>query len=607
MAMLRKNLISLSALALACGVHAQAPNIVGYEYWFDQNHEARVTVQVTPAPVLDLSKAPLNTTGLALGQHVVHMRWQDLADGQSRWSSVVSRNFHVSQPGPWEITALRYWWSNDAEPALDSDMRYLVFQTPQSSIDHNGLMELCGFPTGQQTLKFQLRDNHGQWSAVVTRTVTIQPAGILGTPQVTASQQVYCPGDIVTLTATPPTGSGFAVPTSYEWTIPEGTGWEHVPSSTNTISVTIGTTSGIVQVASRNFCGTSSSALLSLTIPQVPDQPSEIVGPLTVCVGSALDYSIAQTVDITYAWSVDGMNWSGVGIGNIYDAQAGTEDATITVIPLNTCGVEGLAQTIDITVDPAPDAGSDGSLLTCSDGGVLDLSASLGGTPQVGGSWSGPSPVIGGEYDPSTMEPGIYTYTVTGNALCPDAVAGVTVSENVAPVVLPSTIPGTGLIGEILSFAIVPIDGAEYLWSLPDDWVTVDPTGALVEASVEGDWGEFQVCVAVTLEACTPATSCFDVTVAGTVGQNEISRPDSWLSVYPNPSAGLFHVVPSALWNGPIELSIYDALGQLVYGPRLSNDHQAYTVRMEEQPNGFYFVRVVGAWGVKGTEVILQR
>ena len=64
------------------------------------------------------------------------------------------------------ITALRYWISNNANPA---DMRYMYFDFSEFTLNYNGLLDLCGFPVGnQQTLKLQLQDNHGQWSSVVT-------------------------------------------------------------------------------------------------------------------------------------------------------------------------------------------------------------------------------------------------------------------------------------------------------------------------------------------------------------------------------------------------------------------------------------------------------
>ena len=67
--MARSLTLSICCTLLACSMQAQMPNIVGYEYWFDQNHASRIYVPVTPGTVVDLANAQLNTNGLSLGQH----------------------------------------------------------------------------------------------------------------------------------------------------------------------------------------------------------------------------------------------------------------------------------------------------------------------------------------------------------------------------------------------------------------------------------------------------------------------------------------------------------------------------------------------------------
>lgn len=88
--------------------------------------------------------------------------------------------------------------------------------------------------------------------------------------------------------------------------------------------------------------------------------------------------------------------------------------------------------TVCVSVNQAADPGTDGSVTLCSDAAPIPLFDQLGGTPQPGGSWSGPSPVAGGMYNP-WMAAGWYTYTVSGTAPCPSASALVVVTENVAP------------------------------------------------------------------------------------------------------------------------------------------------------------------------------
>ena len=83
--------------------------------------------------------------------------------------------------------------------------------------------------------------------------------------------------------------------------------------------------------------------------------------------------------------------------------------------------------TVNITSVPGPDAGDDGTLATCENNPPVDLINSLGGTPAVGGTWTGPAGPHDGGFDPAVDQPGNYTYTVTGTAPCPNASATVAV------------------------------------------------------------------------------------------------------------------------------------------------------------------------------------
>ncbi len=146
--------------------------------------------------------------------------------------------------------------------------------------------------------------------------------------------------------------------------------------------------------------------------------------------GSIGSWSITFTIPATvsYTWSPNVALSSTTG-PSVTASPTSDQSYTVTVSHnANGCTSQG---TVVVTAVALPDAGSNGTMAICSNGAAIGLLSQLGGSPDVGGTWSGPSAVISGLYDPLTMDPGTYTYTVTA-APCTNATADVVVSENMA-------------------------------------------------------------------------------------------------------------------------------------------------------------------------------
>lgn len=422
--------LTLILFGFALAFVARGQNTTAYQYWFDEQHAQRVTVPVVTGATLNLPNAVLADVNLGIGLHWLHIR---LKDSNGVWSSVVSRLFINGPLGPCELVAVRYWVG---EPTAASDplIRTKYFTTPQTTLSYNGLLDLCGFPTGSHSLRLQLLDNHGQWSSVVTQPVSVTAAGSLGTPSITASSSTFCPGQVVTFTATPQTGPGFATPTGYNWQIPAGNGWSALPSDSSSIVVTIGDASGNVQASATNACGSSQPGSFNVVLPDAPDQVAFILGPLQACIGSDATYSVpALPPGITFIWEITG-SWSlPPTTGPSVSTTVGSTNATISVIAQNACGVQALPRSETITVTAPPYAGIDGNLAICSNAAPFSLSIGLQGTPDMGGVWRRNGVPVSGIYNPAIDAPGVYTYTVSGTGPCPDVTASVTVSETQAP------------------------------------------------------------------------------------------------------------------------------------------------------------------------------
>ncbi|MEZ4738786.1 MAG: hypothetical protein R2818_05370 [Flavobacteriales bacterium] len=152
-------------------------------------------------------------------------------------------------------------------------------------------------------------------------------------------------------------------------------------------------------------------------------------GTLTVCSSGAavnLFNSLGGLPQGGGTWS-----FGGAAHGANYDpAVDGPGLYTYTVIGTAPC--TNATATVTVSENGSPNAGSDGSVSVCSNGATVDLFAQLGASPDGGGTWSGPSAITGSTYDPATMDPGVYTYTIAAVAPCVGDAATVTVTENAA-------------------------------------------------------------------------------------------------------------------------------------------------------------------------------
>ncbi|MBK9176422.1 MAG: gliding motility-associated C-terminal domain-containing protein [Flavobacteriales bacterium] len=90
---------------------------------------------------------------------------------------------------------------------------------------------------------------------------------------------------------------------------------------------------------------------------------------------------------------------------------------------------------VTVTEPQAPNAGCDASVPLCSNGSAVLMRTLLGCDAQAGGTWvyvTGGNTSHGLFFNPAVDPPGIYRYTITGEAPCPNASAELTVTVNPA-------------------------------------------------------------------------------------------------------------------------------------------------------------------------------
>lgn len=218
-----------------------------------------------------------------------------------------------------------------------------------------------------------------------------------------------------------------------------------------------------------------------------------------------------------------GGSWHGPGgpHGPVYDPGTDPGGAyTYTVIDGSLCRDSA---TVTITNVAPPDPGEDGVLLACNASPPVPLIGILGGTPTPGGTWTGPGGPTDGTFDPATDAPGTYTYSVGGNAPCPNGTATVTVAI--------TDVPDAGNDGALSTCDTVQaLDLFSGLGGSPDiggTWTDLGATGALTGGLLDTQGlapGAYAFRYQVTVSGCGADDAVVTVHVVGGVQVSGLTR-----------------------------------------------------------------------------------
>ncbi len=233
--------------------------------------------------------------------------------------------------------------------------------------------------------------------AVTVNTVPAQPSAITGNTLICANEtSIY----EVQLDAN-------AI--DYTWAMPSGFTYDN--STTNTANITIGNTSGTISVTANNNCGNSQPQTLTIDIIPAPQAANTILVADTVCAGSQVIIEVlpAPATGITYQWNSD---WGNATIisNNSASFVAGSNDAVIEVVAVNTCGETSAAVTKTVSVYTLTGVLFDfDNNPICINAPAFELTQ---GTPQ-GGTYSGIGLNASGFFSPSTAGIGETTINYT--------------------------------------------------------------------------------------------------------------------------------------------------------------------------------------------------
>jgi len=312
------------------------------------------------------------------------------------------------------------------------------------------------------------------WSVVGNHTLFVSPANVCGVGQVANLPIIVDkiptqPTAIQGVTNTCLSTQNYTVPNivgvTYNWNLSSG-GTLTENGNTATINWTTSGTHTLI-ITPTNDCGSGSSRQVTVTVNDVPQQPSSFVGNTTVCIGTET-YSVVGQANTNYIWSLSGggaLNFLG-NTATVNWTTAGTY--ILTASPSNICGI-GTPRTVTINVVNVPQQPT--SIIGIDT--VCIGSQSYLTTPQTGVNYawtlSGGGSVLpnGNQVSVNWTTAGTHTLTILPSNSCG---SGQTLSKII---VVTSTNSGiTGVSGDnevclgIENYSVANISGFNYTWSL---------------------------------------------------------------------------------------------------------------------------------------------
>lgn len=317
----------------------------------------------------------------------------------------------------------------------------------------------------------------GDYVKTSTLTVTEASCTSPSQPGAISGNAAPCAGASVTYSVASVSGA-----TSYSWSLPGG--WSG-SSTTNSITVTAGSTSGTVAVAAVNACGTSPSSAVGVVISTATTPTISTSGSTTFCQGGSV--TLTSSAASGYSWSPGGQTTQSITV-----TSAGTYRVTVT----NAGGCTASSSATTVTVNSAPTATiTAGGPTTFCQGGSVTLTASAGSSYL----WS---PAGQTSQSITVSAAGSYAVTVTNASGCSATSAATTVSvtqQGTASI----TASGPTTFCQGGSVTLNASSGTSYLWS---------PGGETTPSISVSNAGSYSVTVTGT-GGCTGTSSPTTVTV----------------------------------------------------------------------------------------------
>lgn len=289
----------------------------------------------------------------------------------------------------------------------------------------------------------------------------------------------------------------------------------------------------------------------------------------------------ANASQSTWAWDFNGESASGQENPSYLFNKVGTKEVTLTIADLNGC-TNSITKEIDVVLQAVADfeAGS-----VCEGDKAVFTNKSTVAAGDLTYKWVfGDGSMVNTDLSPTHEYATAQTYNVTLEAIveggCSDQVTKA-VTVNPAPDAAFSFAKD----GRSVVFT-GPAGNDLYRWTFGDGGR--DQAQSPTYTYVNQDQASFVACLA-TKEGDCWNESCETILI-DLVGVDELTKDNSMINVYPNPSTGQFTVTVENA--GDVEVKVGDILGNTMNVTVVDNFNGKYSVDMSAVADGVYFVQV---------------
>jgi PKD repeat protein len=306
------------------------PELVEYEYWFDNNYSSHLNSPMS-GNQYETVLTGLNASSLANGLHTLHIRFKDRS---YKWSSVLSQFFiknTTTTIANNSITAYRYWFDMN-----DGAMTTISIAPAQQQLNLNSAISMVQIPKGTHTIHFQFKDTLGMWSSVTNDTLFKNSLPIA---QFSANDSTFCDNGTVNFDNLSIDAEKFV------WDFGDGN------TSTDSLATHTYNSPGLYTVSltvtdSTLLIDSTLSVTQMIHIYETPSATINLSGNDSICAGSSVSLSTTPLCD--YLWSDGSTN------SNLIVNSAGTYSVIVYNSNDHSCFANSTPLTI--TLMPLPDA-----------------------------------------------------------------------------------------------------------------------------------------------------------------------------------------------------------------------------------------------------------